>query len=244
MTANWFAEQVRSLSSMELFPAPDPNAIIWHYTDFTNLVAIFEGQGIYFSRADILDDKFEGSISRPHRDYVVSGERLNPEDYAQRLRSVRSASYVHCWHINAHESAAMWKLYSSSTTDAIALHTTAAKLRKALPEEVGIGKVRYISYDHDEIPFGDLRWPLMHKRKSFEHENELRALHFERKRMGAKNNPEHWKSEVKDLNELVEAIYISPWAKRWLFELVKKVVHRYNLSIPVKQSALQQEPVF
>jgi hypothetical protein len=244
MTGNSYEEPERSPSCMELFPAPESDAIIWHYTDFTNLVAIFEGQGIYFSRADLLDDKFEGSISRPHRDYVVSGERLNPEDYAQRLRAVRSASYVHCWHISAHESAAMWKLYSSSTTDAIALHTTTAKLRKALPEQVGLGKVRYISYEHDEIPFGDLRWPLMHKRKSFEHENELRALYFDRKRMGASNNPEHWKSEPTDLNDLIEAIYISPWAKRWLFDLVKKVVRRYQLSIPVKQSALQQEPIF
>jgi hypothetical protein len=227
--------------STELFPAPEPNAIIWHYTDFTNLVAILEGQGIYFSRADLLDDKFEGSISRPHKELVVNGERLNPEEYAKRLRAVRARSYVHCWHINVQESAAMWKLYSSSTTDAIALQTTADKLRQALPGEVGLGRVRYISYESDQIPFGDLRWPLMHKRRSFEHENELRALHCED---GKPRNAEHWKSDVPNLDQLVEHIYISPWAKRWLFELVKKVVRRYNLSIPVKQSALQQEPIF
>jgi hypothetical protein len=229
---------------MDVFRPPPSHQPIWHYTDFTNLVAIFEGQGIYFSRADLLDDKFEGSVSKPHKQYMISGEKVDADAYAERLKQVRASSYVHCWHMNEHESAAMWKLYSSSTTDAIAIQTTAGRLRESLPEEVLIGQVRYISYEDDEIPFGDLRWPLMHKAKSFEHERELRALRADIANANRNHYPEQWKAGEMALDDLIERIHISPWAKRWLFELVKKVVRRYGLNIPVTQSELQREPLF
>src|SRR5208283_5194086 len=98
-------------------------------------------------------------------------------------------SFVNCWHMNEVESAAMWKIYSTSK-DSVCLQTTFARLRDVLPEDdVYIGVVNYISYDRDMIPDDNGLWPLFHKRKSFEHERELRALWSNIKNMDCNGPP-------------------------------------------------------
>ena len=47
-----------------------------------------------------------------------------------------------------------------------------------------------------------------------------------------------------DIQALVENIFISPAAKPWFSELVKKVLRRYQLDLPVRQSDLAAEPLF
>jgi hypothetical protein len=94
--------------------------------------------------------------------------------------------------MNESESAAMWRLYSQ-TTEAIAIVTTAARLH-ALVTKIDVnaqvasenkfipllaplvGIVKYANYETDAIPIGNGYYPLFHKRSSFAHENEVRAL--------------------------------------------------------------------
>ncbi len=77
--------------------------------------------------------------------------------------------------MNEHESAAMWKLYAQ-TNEAVAIQSTYQKLASCLPENVFVGVVHYIDYETQWLPEGNAMWPFVHKRKSFEHERELRAL--------------------------------------------------------------------
>ena len=43
---------------------------------------------------------------------------------------------------------------------------------------------------------------------------------------------------------LTQKIFVSPTAKSWFSELVKKVLRTYNLEVPVRQSDLAAEPLF
>jgi hypothetical protein len=47
-----------------------------------------------------------------------------------------------------------------------------------------------------------------------------------------------------DLGGLAENIFVSPAAKPWFLELVTKVLVRYGLNAPVRQSDLAAEPLF
>ena len=82
---------------------------------------------------------------------------------------------VNCWHMSDVESAAMWRLYATAR-NSVALLTRFHLLTYVLPETVYVGKLRYIDYTKDRIPEGNVFYPIMYKRKSFEHERELRVV--------------------------------------------------------------------
>ncbi len=220
--------------------------------DFTQFVSMLEEKGLLFTRADLLVDKFEGTMSQPLYDYLE--RHSDPQQHADLLRLTKGWSFVNCWHMNEFESAAMWKLYSTAS-ESVCLQTTYARLRDALAEDVYIGKINYISYERDKIPASNTFWPLTHKRKSFEHERELRAVWSALHRAaeagpavasGYEYQPAPEKNVWKqvDLVALTENIFVSPTAKPWFAELVKKVLRTYNLEVPVRQSDLAAEPLY
>jgi hypothetical protein len=233
-------------------PPSDPQVKIWRYMDFTQFVSTLEEKGLLFTRADLLVDKFEGTMSQPLYDYLERNS--DPQQHADLLRRTKGWSFVNCWHMNEFESAAMWKLYSTAS-ESVCLQTTYARLRNALAHDVYIGKINYISYERDKIPAANTFWPLMHKRKSFEHERELRAVWSALDRVaeagpavasGHEYQPAPEKTVWKqvDLVALTQNIFVSPTAKSWFSELVKKVLRTYNLGVPVRQSDFAAEPLF
>jgi hypothetical protein len=228
-------------------PPSNPDIKIWRYMDFMRLVNTLEEQGLFFRRTDLFEDRFEGSMSQPLRDFLQQGrDQVSPEDYSQMLRRVRLSSFVNSWHMNESESAAMWRLYSSTTEHAICLQSTYRRLRESLPEDIYIGTVKYISYDRDQIPFDDLWWPLLHKRNSFEYERELRAVwsDIESVRSGRHDDKRIGIFKNVDLHRLIESVYVSAESKPWFVELVKKVLLRYETNVPVRKSDLASEPLF
>jgi hypothetical protein len=126
--------------------------------DFTQFVSMLEEHGLLFTRLDLLLDKFEGTISQPLWDYL--DRHSDVEQHAGLARLTKGWSFVNCWHMNECESAAMWKVYSTSK-EAVCVQTTYLRLREALAEDVYIGKVSYISYERDKIPPGNTFWPLV-----------------------------------------------------------------------------------
>jgi hypothetical protein len=236
-----------------LFPEPaDKNIRIWRFMDFTKFVAILEHGGLFFTRCDMFDDRFEGSITEGTRDAFIGTLRENEkssEDFERLAASLsdlnkwfRKWTMINCWHMNEHESAAMWKLYSQ-TTEAIALVSTYDRLRKCLSANFWIEQVQYIDYTAEDVPAGNAMYPFVFKRKSFSHECELRAFTNELPTKGDRLDtnavPKSDGQWVKvDLNELVEAIHVAPGARTWFSGLVTDVAKRYGLKAPVKQSQL------
>lgn len=231
----------------------DKSAKIWRYMDFTKYVAMLESQALYMCRADQFEDPFEGALSQGTIDHwKAQTATLNLNDEQRQhpfrlFRNMRHWTYLNCWHMSEHESAAMWKLYSKSD-EAIAVQSTFRHLAAALPGDVYLGMVIYVDYDSTPIPMGNTFWPYVHKRLSFEHEREVRAVMA--KTPGEGDRFDHSKVPDSigelvpvDLQDMLEAVYVAPYCGAWYFDLVRKVTERYGLQLPVKKSRLADTPV-
>lgn len=155
--------------------------------DFTKYVSFLESRALYFCRSDLLGDPFEGSYSRANitgrQRLQVHGEKVAAfigNTVSRMTIGFRRVTYVNCWHMNELESAAMWGIYAPRH-GAIALESSYSRLFAQLPDHAHVGVVSYRDYERDLIPEGNLFYPLLHKRKSFEHEQEVRAMFHEMK---------------------------------------------------------------
>ena len=242
------------------FDAPDDENIkIWRYMDFTKFVAMLDRGGLFFPRVELLGDRFEGSLPLANRNLQESlpaGEYKIPMEALEAMSRFRRWlprwTFISCWHMNETESAGMWSLYGQDEK-AVALQSTYKLLRASLDEEVLIGKVCYIDYATDVIPEYNTFFAFTHKRKSFEHERELRAVIGD---LPLKESPYEgppidydrpvvagvWKD--LDLKDLLETVYVSPDAPGWFAELVKRVMDRYGLDVQLTQSSLGDDPIY
>lgn len=244
----------------------DPNLKVWRYIDFTKYVSLLETSKLYFTRADRFLDPFEGSYPKMNpiiqkqtfeqiaKDVPVE-HRSKFIEHISKLRSYnkewRRYIALNCWHANEHESAAMWSLYLKSN-EGVAVQSTYSRLCKGLKEaneSVYIGEVSYIDYDKDYIQEGSVFNPFMHKRKSFVHEREVRALIWKppTNQTGIDFTTEtidHGIYVDINLEELLEGVYICPTAPTWFQKLVENVTARYEYRFNVHQSRLNEEPVY
>ena len=89
--------------------------------------------------------------------------------------------------------------------------------------------------------------PFLHKRKSFEHELEVRAIHIlHRDDEISKLRDEEIGGayyEV-DLSLLIKEVIVAPFAPDWFIELVKSVAALYGLKVPVAESTLADSPTW
>jgi len=154
--------------------------------------------------------------------------------------------------MNEYESAAMWKLYLKSD-EGIAVQSIYSKLRDSFidEEKVYMGIVKYIDYDRELIGRGNSFSPFVHKRKSFEHEREVRAI-VTKYPTGDGTAGIDFKQETivaglkikVDVERLIERIYIAPSAPGWFADLVRTLVQKYGYSFEVAQSRLGDQPVY
>lgn len=225
---------------------------LWRYMDFTKYVDVLHTNSLFFSRADRFDDPFEGSYSRANkamRPQVYKGVDKSLHEHLGRFsRWVRQWTLVQCWHMNDGESAAMWKLYAQSN-EAVAIQSSYAKLVEVLPEDVFVGRVAYIDYEKDWLPEGNTFYPFLHKRKSFEHESEVRAIKQELpseddKLLADATNREPGLRVSVDVAQLVERVLVAPTAPDWFLEIVVGVTRKYGFGFPVVRSSLAAEPFY
>ena len=239
----------------------DSNLMIWRYMGFTKFLYLVAQQSLFFCRSDRFEDPFEGSY--PRLDIDITRQKICrdlPHDMwssvSDDLRWLRGWTYVNCWHMNQQESAAMWKLYSQSQK-AIAIRTTYGKFVSVLPDKAYVGCVRYLDYRKELMPEGDSAMlPFFHKRKSFTHENEVRAVirqipsneglppGIPRDAYLRPENPDRGESIPIDIRALIEMIYVGPMSAQWYLDLVKKVTQEYHISAPVLQSSMDDPAIF
>jgi hypothetical protein len=118
-----------------------------------------------------------------------------------------------------------------------------------LPKCVFIGEVNYINYATQLFDPNNAFNFIMHKRLSFEHERELRAVFGEllgtpeAQPYKANIGPGGLAIEV-DLPSLIERVYVSPAAKPWFAKLVKLMTAKYGFTFPVCQSSLADAPLW
>jgi hypothetical protein len=215
---------------------------------------------VWFARADTLGDPFEGSRSaldglNPALDDIYS--KLGPASQAYRL-----VQYVNCWNIAGLESAALWATHAPRHGD-IALRSTVARLVQALEDSSGaagldfiVAPVKYVDYSPGTTPAADFVARLFHKRLSFKHEQELRAILFAAKRFWG--NPDYWLPDhspnldrlprgipvTVDLASLVDTAFVSPASPSWQHDAALMLTRRFGLEFPVIQSDMDATPTF
>lgn len=238
---------------------------IWRYMDFTKFMTLVDSEKLFLARADSFsDDLFEGSYplknieNRKNIHGVTNASLIELEKVNKKFKEY---IYFNCWHANDHESAAMWNLYLKSN-EGISIQTSISRLSKSIKNDnnfmAHINEIKYIDYSRDEFIDDNVIEAYCHKRKSFEHEKEIRlirALLRYSKADDILNDPDNIiiKGGLTidvDLDILVENIYVAPNAPGWFTNVVKAVLSRYdqiyniNLSSRVRKSNLRTDPIF
>lgn len=241
-----------------LFEPPErDDATLWRYMDFTKFVWMLENRSLFFSRADRLSDSWEGAVSELNVIGRQLTEFMAPSGEADNLARLNEAMRLHtfisCWHENDHESAALWRLYSRSEENTVALRTTLQRLRSSLDcyetHDIYIGKVKYIDYSKERIPEGNVYAPFLYKRKSFAHENEVRAVvqpiwPSSEPLVGSPPSFENGMPVPIDLSALVEEVYVSPTSPTWIGALVAAVSRNYGIQVGIRRSSLASDPMY
>jgi hypothetical protein len=227
--------------------------------DLSKYVSLLHSAALFFSRVDCMDDPYEGAASHANRsfrpDFDARGvPQAVLDDLSPHRQWERQWTFINCWHMNEYESDAMWRLYAR-TTDAVAIQSTFSRLQEVLPSSAFLGVVQYIDYNTEWMPEGNAYYRFMHKRRSFEHERELRALI---QATPLKPDPGGSAGQIFDyientkrgqeapveLVQLIEKIYVAPTAASWFRDVVKSITAKYGINLPVLQSALDQKPEF
>jgi hypothetical protein len=235
--------------------SPPADALLWRYMDLTRFIALLESSSVFFCRADLFQDEFEGSLAQANiarREELV---RPDPHDEAYieaPYEEIREWTAISCWCSIDYESAAMWSMYCPEGPG-IAVRTTFARLCDAFRAceqwPIRISEITYLDYEQAVIPDRHLLAPFLHKRRSFEHEHEVRAViqrmldHTMPHRPSPFKNAGGVNAKV-DLDTLIESIYISPTAPAWYYELILSIADRYGLAAPIHQSSLAGDPVY
>jgi len=258
-------------------PPDQQGAKIWRYMDLAKFLSVLDKASLYFTRVDQLSsfDRFEGYYTAQNL------ETLKFEDMTTELKEAsgitsrdifdalfgfhkqtrdlvkyhREVTFVKSWHVKEYESAAMWKLYLTNS-EGIAIQSTYQALLDSFAEyadfEIHVGKIKYIDYNSEVIPLGNVLLPFMYKRKSFEHEDELRALIWtpQHGKNDSANRSSNRYADVRgicvpvNLEVLIHKVFVAPNAPQWLAELISSLVKRYNLKVEVIQSALAAGPIY
>jgi len=247
-------------------PPPDPDIFIWRYMDLPKYISLLSTKCLYFSRADRLGDPFEGSFPQQNiearkellRKFMaeIGSEHLAPDFYDQSLaafsdthKKLVKSVYVSCWHMNPDESAGMWSIYSRDYKG-IAVRSTYRRLISSTTKNINISVVTYIDFEQSPLEEITLFSSFLHKRKSFEHEQELRAVKIDIDHDGIVNGD--WPNTQSeglyipvDIKQLVEAVYVAPYCDEWYKNLVVDVTSRFGFaSFDIKKSQLDKDPYF
>lgn len=145
------------------------------------------------------------------------------------------------------ESAALWQMYAGRV--GVSIVATAGALGAALPADMPFGRLRYIDYEKDSFPGQNVLYPFVHKRRSFEHEREVRALQWQH--AGLTKGPFDDAHAPTDAGiwlhtglDFISEIRVLPSAEEWFEEVVRGVIARYALSVPVIRSRMDAAPLF
>jgi hypothetical protein len=259
-----------------VFAQPSGEAKLWRYLSIAQLVSMLDKASLHFARADKLDDPFEGSWTKNHAPIVAVDDRgvpISPQPPQEELRKGfpdkipgwrqanwkwrREMTAVNCWYVGDHESAAMWLTHA---VEGIVIETTFAHFLGSLPspvtmteesQAIQVGLVQYVDYETAIMPPNNSHWPFIHKRKSFEHEHELRAViqaigsnmvdvgTFQFVESGV---PPEGVLVPVDIVELIRKVHVAPSSPAWFADAVRAIVQRFGHGFPVEHSHLDATP--
>lgn len=249
----------------------DEEQKIWRYMDITKYISMIEKKALYFSRADLLGDPFEGSIPEAigQKNFneifktqfeEMTKTRTDKVKFPSTFHDfIRKSCYACCFHMSSDESAALWSIYSKSN-QGIAIQSTFKKLCDCFKDyskpTVGIGTINYIDYSQNTIPVEKSTVsPLLYKRKSFECEKEIRALILDDSEIiGTNSDTGNSTIEIHidlkpgiivpiNLDTLIDQVIIAPDSPEWIKDLLESIMEKYGIQKKVVLSSLDKSPI-
>ena len=218
----------------------DSDTIVWKYLDLSKFLDLLLSQKLFMSRSDKFEDQYEGTFSEPTFEEIKKLATDNP-DFLNFYKTHREKVAISSWHINEYESFAMWQIFTQNS-EGLAIQSTIGRLQKALKPETNInqyiGEVNYIDYKKEYIPFDDMFFPFLFKRKSIQYEREVRII-SDISDSKIKIN-DGLKINV-DISELIEKIYIHPKSENWYKNLVIQLVSELGFNFHIEKSDLESD---
>lgn len=222
-----------------------PETKLWRYMSFAKFISMLNTKQMLYVPAFRFEDPFEGACGIAQEDASDNAFGKN-NPYGSKERRY---TFFNCWHENEVESEAMWKLYTRFNPEGVAIQTTYKRLKEETAKYpfLKIGRVSYVDYSQKlDVP-DSYFW---YKRKSFEHEREVRVMtalspndatiaEFEKKTPKAVITR---MVHTVSLENLIENVYVSPLAPNWFREVVKDELRNHGLAIEPIQSALNAKP--
>ncbi len=264
-------------------PPPDMDGKIWQYMELAEFVSMLHRKALFFIKANKLRDPYEGLVPQFSNNMTRGSEQEEeevnfqsqdqsnrfihrlPQTMLQQFQLYRELILINPWHYNEYESAAMWNLYSHENAG-IAIQSTTTKLSKCFRDNnddtIWIGKVQYLDFSKDWMnEWNNLFQAFVTKRKSFEYENEIRAVtclpdyHLSSEHIvktGTRERVSTSKSHIvnpkvltdkgkyinANLQTLIEKVYIAPYAESWFEEVIESLLSKYELNATVTKSDL------
>lgn len=176
----------------------------------------------------------------------------------------RRQLFINCWHAANHESAAMWKIYSTPGAG-VAVITNGARMEEALSnnsEEVHLGAVEY--QQPGTLLFGASNSfdKILMKRAQFSYEQEVRLVHWDTNDIHDPLVNFSWNDETMrfddivedtrpirpghslevDIDTLIQRVVVSPAAAPWYTPMIERLKDQLGYSFPVEKSSLLDIP--
>ncbi|WP_366187198.1 hypothetical protein [Flavobacterium ovatum] len=218
----------------------DNDTIVWKYLDLSKFLELLLSKKLFMSRSDKFEDQYEGTFSEPTFEEIKRLSIDNP-DFLKYYKTHREKVAISSWHINEYESFAMWQIFTQNS-EGLAIQSTIGRLQESLIPEKNftqhIGEVNYIDYKKEYIPFDDMFFPFLFKRKSFQYEREVRIL------TDVTENNLKLNDGLKinvDINQLIEKIYIHPKSENWYKNLVIQLVKELGFDFTIEKSDLESD---
>jgi len=227
---------------------------LWRYLTVAKYVSMITTKSLYFSRADLLGDKYEGT----YRAYPLDMEDPFTDDnlpHTYQQSACIGKAFVCSFNRAVQENDGMWRLYASRI-EGLAIETFSHKLTEHLPllpsgMEYWFKLIKYKSlirpYEMAPLDKFDPHDPFFFKDTSFEHEAEARIVIMYDP--SAQSIPAEWvvgpPEEPEglcvpiDLEKAFTSIVLSPDMPFWMQEAVKQVTQLANLSLPVNASEIR-----
>lgn len=225
---------------IEVPTTPKEDVKIWRYMDVGRFLWLLHSRALYFSRRHELDDKWEGA--NPQSEIRKGSRERKAIGMPSFAEKIADEAVFNCWHENDRESVAMWRLYTSGR-EGVAIQTTIDRLYWLLKKSqywamIQVLRVQYIDYDQEDDPprEGGHYGLLTCKRRSYEHEREVRAI------LQTVPGSEGILIHV-DLQRLIQRIVVAPTYPAWAIGSLQDAVERVGISAKVETSDLLRSPV-
>lgn len=231
------------------FQCPPNYYTLWRYMNLSAFITLLSERSIYFARLCEFEDKWEGSLPPEYMWKLYDLPSAAATAQRQIFLETMERAVISCWHLNRLESVAMWNLYTKGT-DGVAIATTVGRLKDALSDNerhFTLARVQYFERDRGDSkglsrdPLG----PILQKRRSYEHENEVRIISLDQERLDSNESSERTPQGIFvpiDLAHTLVKIVVAEHFPRWALPALQKLADQESVNVEIETSDLLRPP--